>query len=58
MVALLNPYADPASTDLVVPYFCAMDVVLALWTGLGLMVAGCLAAKIRMQPPPGTVLRS
>jgi hypothetical protein len=58
MMTLLNPSADRASTDLIGPYFCAMDVVLALWTGLGLMVAGCLGARIRAQPLPDTVSRS
>lgn len=52
LMTLLNPSADRASADLIGPYFGAMDVVLALWTGLGLMVAGCLAAKIQTQPQP------
>jgi hypothetical protein len=58
LIALLNPSADRASTDLIGPYFGAMDVVLALWTGLGLMVAGCMGARIQAQPPPDTVARS
>jgi hypothetical protein len=35
-----------------------MYVILALFTGLGLMVAGCMVAKIQTQPQPDTVPRS
>jgi hypothetical protein len=52
MVELVNPSADRASTDLIGPYFGVMAVVLALWTGFGLMVAGCLVARIQTQPQP------
>ena len=58
MVALLNPSEDRASTDLIGPFFAAMDVVLALFTEFGLMVAGCMAAKTNMQPLPDAVPRS
>jgi hypothetical protein len=51
LMTLLNPpSADLASTDLIGPYFGPMDVVLALWTGLGLMVAGSRATKVRAAP--------
>ena len=40
------------------PYFGWMDVVLALWTGLGLMVAGCMVAKIQTQPQPDAMTHS
>jgi hypothetical protein len=43
LVALLNPSADRAGVELVAPFFAAMYVILALWTGLGLMVAGSAA---------------
>jgi hypothetical protein len=49
LMTLLNPSADRASTDLIGPFFGPMDVVLALWTGLGLMVAGSIIAKLRME---------
>ena len=52
MMMMLNPTADRASTDLIGPYFGAMDVVLALWTGLGLMVAGSLGTKPRIPIAP------
>jgi len=52
MVGLLNPSEDRASVDLIPPFFSAMYVILALLTGLGLMVAGCMVAKIQTQPPP------
>jgi hypothetical protein len=55
MVGLLNPSEDRASVDLIPPFFAAMYVILALCAGLGLMVAGCIAAKIQMQPPPGAM---
>jgi len=45
LMTLLNPSIDRASTDLIGPYFAAMDVVLALWTRSGLMVAGSAATK-------------
>lgn len=48
LVALLNPPADRASADLVAPFFAAMYVILALLTGLGLMVAGSALTKPRM----------
>ena len=52
LMTLLDPSADKASTDLIGPYFGPMDVVLALWTGLGFMVAGCMVAKPQTQQPP------
>jgi hypothetical protein len=58
MVGLLNPSADRASTDLIGPYFGVMDVVLALWTGLGFMVAGSLVARIQTQPQPDAMPHS
>jgi hypothetical protein len=45
MMTLLNPSVDGASTDLIAPYFGAMDLVLALFTGMGLMVAGSAGTK-------------
>ncbi len=58
MIALLNPSADRGSTDLIPPFFAAMYVVLALWTGLGLMVFGTIVAKPRMEPRPDAMPRS
>ena len=58
LMTLLNPSADRASTDLIGPYFGPMDVVLALWTGLGLMVVGCMVAKPQMQQPPDAMPHS
>lgn len=60
MMTLLNPSADRASTDLIGPYFTAMDVVIALWTGLGLMVAGSIGTKVRAlaTPNPGSEFAS
>lgn len=54
MLELLNPAAERASFELVNPYFGAMNVVLAVWTGLGLMVIGSIATEPRMQPRPNT----
>jgi hypothetical protein len=58
MVGLLNPSEDRASVDLIPPFFSSMYVIIALFTGLGLMVAGCMIARIQTQPPPGLVPRS
>ena len=49
LVALLNPSADRADTDVVAPFFAAMYVILALGTGLGLMMAGSAVTKPRRQ---------
>jgi hypothetical protein len=57
MVGLLNPSEDRATVDLIPPYFSAMYVILALFTGLGLMVTGSMAAKIQSQPQPDLVPR-
>jgi len=43
---------------LIGPYFGAMDIVLALCTGLGLMVFGSIVARTRMQPPADALPRS
>jgi hypothetical protein len=58
MVGLLNPSEDRAIVDFIPPFFSAMYVILALLTGLGLMVAGCMAAKIQSQPPPDSMPHS
>jgi hypothetical protein len=60
MMTLLNPSADRASTDLIGPYFSAMDVVIALWTGSGLMVAAstCTKARALAAPNPGSEVPS
>jgi len=50
MVALLNPSADLGIVTYLRPYFAPMYVVLAIWTGLGLMVFGSTVAK-RPFPP-------
>jgi len=50
MVALLNPSRDLASLQNVAPFFCALNVVLAIWTGLGLMVVGSLVATRVISP--------
>lgn len=52
LVALLNLGSDKASMDLIAPCFGAMYVVLAVWTGLGLMVFGSFIARFcgRSQP--------
>jgi hypothetical protein len=58
LMTLLNPTVDRASTDLIGPYFGPMDAVLAIWTGLGLMVVGCMVAKPQMQQPPDAMPHS
>jgi Protein O-mannosyl-transferase TMEM260-like len=45
MVAMLAPGADQASVDLIRPYFAPMDVVLALWAGLGVVLVGSLVLR-------------
>jgi hypothetical protein len=52
MVALLNASADLASMPFLAPYFSAMYAILALCTGLGLMVFGTIVARPRMEPRP------
>ncbi len=52
MVALLSPSADRASVDLLLPFFAAMYVILAVWTGLGLMLFGSIIAKPQMEARP------
>jgi hypothetical protein len=47
MVAMLNPTRDRQTNELVHQYFSAMYVVLAVWTGLGLMAAGMITAEAR-----------
>ena len=54
LIALLNPSADAAHVRLLAPYFAPMNVVLALWTGLGLLVFGSWVAKPRGHPRPST----
>ena len=59
MVGLLNPSEDQIIDRVVIaPLFAAMYVILALCTGLGLMVVGSIIAKTRMQPPPDAMPRS
>jgi hypothetical protein len=59
MIGLLNPSEDQIIDRVVIaPFFTAMYVILALCTGLGLMVAGCMVAKIQTQPQPDLVPRS
>jgi len=58
MVGLLNPSEDRSSMDLIPPFFSAMYVILALLTGLGFMVAGCMVAKIQTQPQPDAMPHS
>jgi hypothetical protein len=53
MVALLNPGADLASVQLVAPWFGAMQVVLAVWVGLGLTVLAGLIIRPRREPASG-----
>jgi hypothetical protein len=53
MVALLNPSRDLASLENIAPFFCALNVVLAVWTGLGLMVVGDVMAKLLIPLPTG-----
>jgi len=50
MVAMLNPPGDLGSLQLIGPFLCAMDIVLAIWIGLGLMVIGGLVGKRGMRP--------
>jgi hypothetical protein len=45
LVAMLNPTRDRTTQQLIEPYFSAMYVVLAVWTGLGLMTVGTIVAK-------------
>jgi hypothetical protein len=47
MVAMLNPTRDRQSLHVVEPWFSVMYVVLAIWTGLGLMVFGSAVSKQR-----------
>ena len=48
LMTLLNPSARGGVNDVIGSYFGPMDVVLALWTGLGLMAAGSMATKPRI----------
>jgi hypothetical protein len=57
MVEFLNPTPDKLSAQLVSPYFGAMTVVLALWTGLGLMIIGSAVAKPRTHNEAVNVFR-
>jgi hypothetical protein len=53
MVALLNPSEDQVIEQPIIgPYFAAIYFILALLTGLGLMVFGCMVAKPQMEPRP------
>jgi hypothetical protein len=53
MVALLNPSEDQVIDRVVIaPYFAAMYVILALWTGLGFMVFGSIVTRPRTGPRP------
>src|SRR5262249_27299258 len=52
MVEFLNPSSDLATLQLISPYFGAMNVVLALWTGLGLVAIGSMVAKPRASDKP------
>jgi hypothetical protein len=52
LVELLNPSNDRGSVDYIRPFFAPMYVVLALWTGLGLIAFGSLVAERRNQPQP------
>ncbi len=54
MVALLNPPNDLADLQYVAPYFCALNVVLAIWVGLGLSVVGGVVAKGVILPRAGS----
>jgi hypothetical protein len=45
MVELLNPPLGRATIQVVSPYFGAMNTVLALWTGLGLMMIGSVVSR-------------
>jgi hypothetical protein len=58
MIGLPNPSEDRASTDVIGPFFAAMDVVLAVCTGLGLMVFGTIVAKPRIEPRPDAMPHS
>ena len=52
VMAWINPAQDRSSTELIVPYFSAMFVVLAVCVGLGLTIAGSVIAKLAMRPAP------
>lgn len=56
LITILNPDTDLSGTDLLGPYFGAMDIVLALWTGLGFLIVANLLAKAR--PAPTSSLRA
>jgi hypothetical protein len=45
MVAMLNPSRDRMAQGIIEPYFSSMYVILAVWTGLGLMAIGSAVAK-------------
>jgi hypothetical protein len=49
MAAMLNPTRERNTLQLIEPYFSAMYVILAVWTGLGLMTIG--AAVVNAQTP-------
>jgi hypothetical protein len=48
MVAMLNPTRDRQTSVLVQQYFSALYVVLAVWAGLGLMLAGGIIIITRL----------
>lgn len=54
VVALLNPSMDLASMDFIASFLAPMSVVLAVWTGLGLMIFGSLVSKPRAYQASGT----
>jgi len=47
MVAMLNPSRDRNSLGVIEPFFSTMYVVLAVWTGLGLMIIGSKISKVQ-----------
>ena len=50
MVALLNPSKDLGSRQDVTPFLCALNVVMAIWIGLGLVVAGGVVVHVTVMP--------
>ena len=50
MVALLNRSKDLGSLQNVAPFLCALNVLMAIWTGLGLVVAGGVVVHFTVMP--------
>lgn len=54
MLELLNPSPERASFEITSSYWGGMDIVLAIWAGLGFMVLGSVLPSSRLQASPDT----